>query len=422
MSNVNHWEAWERPALDVLQENINARNLDKEVEASLVDELAAGVFHQMLDPDDDSLAYLQKAYPNGHPEILKEVLNVVPLLTGDALDRSIKLGYITTYAEDLLNDALKQGGVEAVKEVLKQQAEEANEKVPSNGMGGESHGGDWMASGITAPPKSIKKSNVLNYVLKFLQYDAFQAKKVEEYIKDEDGSTGKFKAIESLSDVTKMSISELMPYDGAEEQLLLDIISSKLYYFEPQEQLHKTTDLILMIDDSGSMCDEHKIAWVKALIICMYEKVANGEGCLYIVMFERMLSPATQIKSVADRDKFLQRFHGGYGGTTDIQACLEELIVHVKSGTLPSATGPLALESDETNIFIINDGNDWIQASFDPGHLTHCVTLYTDNADLASVIQRTGGTAVRVDEKDNLSLYPQGTAGLSLYDADAYDY
>lgn len=413
---VNHWETWERPSQEEIGAYIKSLDLDKDVEPNIVEEITAGVMHQML--GEDPSEFISNAYPNGAPEILQELLAVIPQLSGDALTRATKLGYMIQNNQNLLTEVLAAGGKEAVKELLKEKAQEAEEMVPSNGVGGDSHKGNWMASGITAPPRNLSKSDILSKLIKLLEWEAFQAKPTDEYLQDPDGNYYRYKTVEELSELPKLHYSESAVYDESDELLMMNFACGNLHYYEMEEQITKSTDLILMIDDSGSMCQSSKIEWVKALILALYEKVVAAKSSLYIILFEETISGAIKISTLKERDLFLRDFYGGHGGTTQIDWCLEEVVKCVKAKRLLGNNGVIyQLEGDQTAIFIINDGQDYIPASFEVGHLTHVVTLFQLNQNLAKVCQATGGIALYA--ANDLTDY-RNISGLA-YNADDYD-
>jgi hypothetical protein len=403
------------PSEQELAEYLKSFEFDEEVEPGLVSEIAAGVMHHMLDGEDD---YLQKAYPKGTPELLKEIINIIPTLTGDALERAAKLGYIVTHAGDALEKTLQAGGAEAVKEYLKEAAEEANGFVPGHNPGGPSHNGNWMASGITAPPAKLKNKDIFSKVLKLLEWEAFQAAPSEEWVQNDDGTYSKIKTLENVSDLPLMNKMDLLKYEDS-SLMMVDLFTGNLQYEEIIDRERKSTDLVVLIDDSGSMCNTDKISWVKALIICLFEKVVAGDCSLYIGMFEVDVSPFIKIDSVTARDEFLNTFRGGMGGETYIDHCLEQTVKYIQDRKLPSAGGFFELQSDLTEIVIINDGQDKINRFYNPGHMTHVITLFGVNYNLGYVSEQSGGTALFISYRGDATPYSDLPPG--MYDAEDYD-
>lgn len=414
---LNHWKTWEVPPVEELQERIDNLDLDKEVAADTVLETMPGIMHQMLGDDPEN--YLQEAYPEGTPELLEEVMKIVPHLSGDAMSRGIKLGHMLAYNMDMLEKALKSGGAEAVQKLLKDEADKVEERMPGNGIGGESHNGDWMATSITAPPARLRNASVLDKILKLLQWEAFQAKPSEDIEIDEDGNMVRYQEC-TLNDLPRLSKEVFVKYDGMEDNLIIDVITGNLQYEEVINFVKETTDIVVLIDDSGSMCKPEKIAWIKALILVLFEKVVHADSRLFIGLFETHVSEFVEIKTIEQRDIWIHSFRSGYGGTTDIENSLEITVHQIKSGTLSGVPEPL--DGDKTVVFVINDGQDPIDPEFEVGHTTHAVALMDGwNTGVESVCKMTGGLYLFVKYDGEIITENPVKHGVHVYDADDYE-
>lgn len=154
-----------------------------------------------------------------------------------------------------------------------------------------------------------------------------------------------------------------------------------------QVQGRKQT-LFYIIDDSGSMAAQEKVAWVKALTINRLEAVYDGKAELMIGWFItdldytniQYIRNKTEAKRFYDR-KFYGRFNGG---NTNVEQAVKTAIDVMQK--LAQVTKP--------EIVVINDGEDLVN-NFKPSVRVHGFILGRDNITMQKMCGVSGGTYTR---------------------------
>ena len=149
--------------------------------------------------------------------------------------------------------------------------------------------------------------------------------------------------------------------------------------------------LILLIDDSGSMCYQPKIAWVKSLILNRLDAVAKGEAELIIAWFVTSIDFGNSVKITTKEQAiaFIKKdFYGTFGaGGTNIQNAVREACDCVNKNKF----GRHPLNGIRPQIVVINDGDDDVDKSYKPEITTHGFILGRDNNDMKSMINNCNG-------------------------------
>lgn len=180
-----------------------------------------------------------------------------------------------------------------------------------------------------------------------------------------------------LPQLANMS-SKLLPtfnYKFATKQLLVK-----------QDKQATKQNLLLLIDDSGSMSYSAKMQWVEALVYNRLDAVLQNNARLMIAWFEGKIHRYTIIENRQQAKEFIlnkKSFGSFNGGGTNIERALKEGLNLIKT----------KFNSDHTNsqILIINDGQDEIDPNFKPGITTSVFILGTDNYELKKVCINSGG-------------------------------
>ncbi len=390
---TQHIENWELPAdpLAILKQNyphVDWGNLQNQ----LILETAAGVSQQMFPEDGVDFNPLQAAYPQGTPEVLEELLKLE--LTGDILERA---GKIVKLVEDIgleRMEQLQKQAANALERHLKKEAQKL-EEATANGRGGESHGGNWM-QGLEASNPRAPDKKVLEKIFKMKFLPQFQTSRSKKLLVDPDGEIHLDQPVEEVEDLLKMSWVDLASIP--DEMFYTEFVSGHLSYECKYSFKLQGANIVLLIDDSGSMNTEEKISWVLGVLHLLAEKLRSSSGSIiYVGFFEESLSEFTELKTPNDVYRFIKHFHGGMGGETDIAHALRETSSRIKRGALSKA-------NESTEIFVVNDGHDYINSSFTINSAVHILTLYQDNEDLALVALNNRGTAFKV----NHSPSPEG--------------
>lgn len=150
--------------------------------------------------------------------------------------------------------------------------------------------------------------------------------------------------------------------------------------------------LFLMIDNSGSMADSGKVAWVKAIVMNRMEAVIKGKAELYIGWFVESVSQTVfAIKNPKQAREFLDKnFYGEFKyGSTNIENCLVSTMAQIKTGRIQGIRLPADIRNVE--IVVINDGQDTINPDLVLPYKAHAILLGAKNKDLEQVILRSKG-------------------------------
>lgn len=147
--------------------------------------------------------------------------------------------------------------------------------------------------------------------------------------------------------------------------------------------------IVLMIDDSGSMTKEGKREYVLAILIDRFENALKTKKPLIICKFITNFYDLQEIRSVSQLEAYFQKI-GFEGYTTDIADSLINLNEYLVSKKI------------EANICVINDGDDYISADVKLPFVTHSVMLGNHNQNLSTVVKNSGGEYMVIEIKEDL--------------------
>jgi uncharacterized protein with von Willebrand factor type A (vWA) domain len=150
--------------------------------------------------------------------------------------------------------------------------------------------------------------------------------------------------------------------------------------------------LFFLIDASGSMRDEQKQQWVKALLLNRCDAVCKNEGELYIAFYlhDVDLDKCIKLSTKTEVKEFLKNFwtFGMHSGSTDIERSVKNVCQAIEEGKL----GKHKLASaNNPQIVVINDGEDRVNANYKPSVMTNCFILGQDNSGMKSMVENCGG-------------------------------
>lgn len=191
-----------------------------------------------------------------------------------------------------------------------------------------------------------------------------------------------------FSEVTSLkTISDLMMPAG-DIKLLKRQLNVRIRQPLPQQ------NLVLLIDDSGSMSSDFKMAWVKAMLIQRTEQSLKENTKLFVATFLDTFYGLKEIKSYQEAHDYFHNVCSFGGGGTDIQKSLIDLKEEMDE----------LFTTIDTDIMLINDGEDYIdKKTWDFNAKFHSIQLISYNADLAQVAEASGGNVIHVTpEKSEL--------------------
>lgn len=160
-----------------------------------------------------------------------------------------------------------------------------------------------------------------------------------------------------------------------------------------KEQLQK---IIIILDYSGSMCEDEKQIWVNAILIDRFRYVMRGEAEVFFSYFVHDTEDLDfqHIKNRDDVIKFWQTFSNHpNGGGTAVGDMVEYIANEVASGRLHNLDVNLSEEKPE--ILVINDGQDSIGTNEFP-YKVNAVSLMEFSDELKDLCLATGGKQIEI--------------------------
>jgi hypothetical protein len=173
----------------------------------------------------------------------------------------------------------------------------------------------------------------------------------------------------------------------------------------PVERKEQKQKIIIILDYSGSMDEEHKQIWVNAILIDRFKYVMRGEA---EVFFSYFVSNPDQlnfqhIKDRADVVNFWQTFSNSpNGGETEVADMVERIANEIENHQLCNLDVDLFEEKPE--ILIINDGQDQINTDKFP-YKVNAITLMEYNSQLRDLCLDTNGKLIEVTEDEQVYAY-----------------
>lgn len=174
----------------------------------------------------------------------------------------------------------------------------------------------------------------------------------------------------------------------------------------PVDRKEQKQKIIIMLDFSGSMCDEEKQIWVNAILIDRFRYVMKGEAEVFFSYFVHRTEDLEfhHIKDREDVIKFWNMFSNDPdGGTTAIGDMVEyvakEVIEHKKLHNLS-----VDLSQERPEILIINDGQDSVRSDKFP-YKVNAISLMQFSDELKKLCVDTDGKQVRVEYADVVTAY-----------------
>lgn len=236
-------------------------------------------------------------------------------------------------------------------------------------------------SGVTGslPPEDIKEKLELLEEVAILETEG-KLKSRKQSIKKERKKMKKYSQLGKLTRVSKL----------ADPTFGLKLAQKKLQV-NKKKYLDKQL-LCLMIDDSGSMYNSFKMKWVKAIMIHRCMEARKGNADLYVAAFEGTYSHFKKINNVEEGLDYCENVMSYNGGGTDIQNSINELSKELKS----------KMESNDTEIMIINDGQDYVDPeTWNFTSKFHAIMLGARNENLSTVVENSGGLYKVIEGKDS---------------------
>lgn len=224
----------------------------------------------------------------------------------------------------------------------------------------------------------------MNYIALLSNKKAF-AKSGDKLERDTQGIVSKYTLMESFDEISNMDMVQTIMPDFNRKLAAKDVQVKARF-----RKIKKAQNLVIIIDDSGSMSNSEKMAMLKAILML---KLANADDNhnIYISMFETRTKGFIKVNNKMKFDDI--DFIRLGGGGTDVNGSIMETIDMIKKRSLKRwRGGNLPLSDDHFEIMVINDGQDEVDGRYHPQIKTHALCLCQSNKDLKNLCHRSGGT------------------------------
>lgn len=148
---------------------------------------------------------------------------------------------------------------------------------------------------------------------------------------------------------------------------------------------------VILIDDSGSMHSDNKLAYVKAVLAANLRNMMEEQSEVYVARFETKMYDLQKMIDIAFFKKFIDEYAIGDGGTTYLNRIIPPLQKDLMKGELSDGKIRFQLSSKRVEVLIVNDGQDDI-GNFTPLLPFHALTLYEENEELEELCLRSKGS------------------------------
>jgi hypothetical protein len=292
-------------------------------------------------------------------------------------------------------------GKSKLSSILKELEEDAEGEMPGGSRGGSPLGSYFKggrADWIKRLPERFQQAPKFTEPLKVLEFvDSASEETFEEGMpKNKLG----FRYYRRERDLPFISPTALVLDD---DLFYSELAQNRVVVRPPLKSISVKKDLIVLLDDSGSMSVYNKLERLMSLLNLLFEKVIEGKIRMLIAPFEDGRDTLFEMTTSQDVEHFKSVFKTGAGGNTELDPILKELGRDIKTGIVDGFT-----LSPETNVLVINDGRDDVFLQESPVPI-HCYSLELTNRDLKFLCENSGGEYIAVlGEEDE-------------YDEDYYD-
>lgn len=242
------------------------------------------------------------------------------------------------------------------------------------------------------PDKPATFGELVSMNMLFLRYIALLSQKkafrtASGYLEeDRNGKICKYTVMEKIEDVMNGDLIQMAMPDFSKKLAAKDLYTRKRF-----SKKEKGQNLIILVDDSGSMSEASKKAMLQAALTLKLNDCSDRHN-VYIGTFESKVYGFVKIEKGM---KFNQlTFINLNKGGTQVNRCIKDTIENIKQRELPSfgGNGKLPLSEDHFEILVINDGQDAVDKRFHPEIKIHALCLLQSNLDLRNICHRSGGT------------------------------
>ena len=165
----------------------------------------------------------------------------------------------------------------------------------------------------------------------------------------------------------------------------LQVAQKSMVVRPPLKLKPQRRDLIVLLDDSGSMAGRHTVDYVLHVLNTLFEYVLDGKIRMLFAPFEDKRDTLFEVHDLQSVNFLKDKFRHGSGGTTYLGDILPALATEIRTGMVDGIE-----LSPEANFLVITDGNDDVP-DINMSVVTHCISLEDINYDLKRVCDNSGG-------------------------------
>lgn len=185
-----------------------------------------------------------------------------------------------------------------------------------------------------------------------------------------------------LSNMEKVNIEDLTP------DRILQFIGDQIPYYQEHKEKPEKRVIFALYDFSGSMYSGEKQGYVLALLINLFDAVAQGDCVVLVAPFIMDIGKIEIIDTKQKGVDYLRKFSMPCGGGTDVNGVIKKAHSLLDSGTVAG----YKVGKDRAEVVVINDGEDDVDASQVPPYPTHAICLGVDNQELKVICRQSKGT------------------------------
>lgn len=272
------------------------------------------------------------------------------------------------------------GPSQAMKEALKA-LEEAREMMEGGNMPGGQGGEDGT-------PEDLELDREMKEIMKYFgRISKLNTIKIGNSHKKVESYRGKIN-IRQMRGIHELQ--HVIPHQLGMPKVLVRkaIIENQMMIAGRTTKVMLKQDIVVLIDDSGSMSINEKYLRVKALMLTLRPGVLDGSTRLWVGLFEEELYKKKCLDTVEKFDKWFAKFPRGSKGNTEVEDVVKEAIKEVESGKWGKHDFPVLEKPLE--IIIVNDGQDTV-LGVSPVK-THAIIIGSENEGLRRFCESSGGT------------------------------
>lgn len=313
----------------------------------------------------------------------RKVVDVFPILQEKGLrfnqmtDALVEYVVNTTEEEHQQNMAKGKVG-KSIDEILENMEESEGESPGKNG--GEPLGSFFQGHRARQSPENFKVDLPPLVDLDVLSFA--KGLDTQEFVEGKPRVKKGLRLLRRIEDVFFASRRDLA---SDADFFYLQVAQKSMVVRPPLKLKSQRRDLIVLLDDSGSMAGRHTVDYVLHVLNTLFEYVLDGKIRMLFAPFEDKRDTLFEVHDLQSVNFLKEKFRHGSGGTTYLGDILPALAAEIRTGMVDGIK-----LSTETNILIINDGNDWIPDIKMPV-VTHCISLEDLNHGLEKVCKDSGG-------------------------------